>query len=1290
MEQSFTSHHLPCLSGSSQTPLILTSGNENSSSERSTPVSVHSLHFNLPLNGTKQTSNLQQQQHHNNSNNNINNNNHLLHQHHHRNQQQQQQQHHHHHHLHQQQHHQRPHPSTPLILNSVASAHNNSQPSIFFPPDPVRSNLQKQQQHQQQQQSSSRTQFSLESAAQNNNKSPGSADINMNADSERNREASRIIASTNISPSHSIRLPSKQLCSNTTSFPGLFQEHSLLIDPRQASRRSVNLTTSVDMNEDASNINTNNNSNCWPQQKQDDENYHLYHEPIDPDDQEVPSYNNSLRAQTLLNEKSNEIRLTSPDSIAQVKQCPPPRQPKINQRTSMNVNINVNNTSAKDWSFVSPNTPSNDTPTVVASDCHSNNNTINAPTSSTTADNVVLNRRDDVSADIYRIYVTLKSPERTNHRSRSYHGPKNTNLQSQPSQTLYSRDNSRNLSSTSIADLPTSPSAMVSTPIPIPFRDHCVRELIETETNYVHALNMIITCFARPLEPLLRKEDYKLIFGDIKYFHHIHSSFQVDLVKAAFVSYNRDVSSLTLSPNRNSLSIRAAQSSNQIANSNPPTPTSLNNISQQFLDASPLQSPVTPISPPHSASNKSSNGGCPKISSCFLNIKDKFLKYGEYCSSLSRVQALLDELANKNENISAQLERCQQDANEGKFKLRDLLSLPMQRILKYHLLLAQLIKNDTSSTNEDYHGLQRAHEAMLDLGQYINEVKRDTEALQIIDDIEKTITDLKMPQNTQLSDYGRLVTDGFIRIKVPHDSKTRPPHDLKIKQKRYVFVFDKVMLMCKISGVRGYQYKEALVLSEYEIDINPTSSQIDTLSKHAAKEKWSFNFNLIRSSDKTVYSFYAKTLELKNNWVDAIQKAMDNIRPAACRNNKTNHEFLMHTFDRASSCDHCGKLLLGLYYQGYRCRTCFTSAHKGCIAQTRSCGPKLPPKLNSTLTNPRARCDEPPSPSRRSNCSDDSHHFIHFPPSNSSSTQCVNAVPKNEYSNIDGRTELAANPSSSFRDNSSGSNFISHRPVSSMINVSHQNSTNHLLLQRRRMLKGSSTPTIGPGSTVKAKALSDYEGNETNGHLKINIGDILLVCRNSMKQAHLSIDGVDSSLAQLKINCKSQNEPIGKIAELWFGKNTQTGKEGLFPSQIVKVLNDQNMIQLQGSNLVLERNFEDSHEAEIKSLKSLLKDCPWYHGRMERDKAQAALENMPHGTFLVRLSTKHNGNFVISLNHSNQVKHMRIHVKDDQLCLSQNRYFKSISELVSWYERNSLSESFHMLDAKLAIPYKSR
>ena len=57
------------------------------------------------------------------------------------------------------------------------------------------------------------------------------------------------------------------------------------------------------------------------------------------------------------------------------------------------------------------------------------------------------------------------------------------------------------------------------------------------------------------------------------------------------------------------------------------------------------------------------------------------------------------------------------------FRLRDLLAVPMQRILKYHLLLKETVAQ-TRQTHEEYLNLQGAYEAMLDVAEYINEVKR--------------------------------------------------------------------------------------------------------------------------------------------------------------------------------------------------------------------------------------------------------------------------------------------------------------------------------------------------------------------------------------------------------------------------------------------------------------------------------------------------------------------------------------------------------------------------------------
>ena len=58
-------------------------------------------------------------------------------------------------------------------------------------------------------------------------------------------------------------------------------------------------------------------------------------------------------------------------------------------------------------------------------------------------------------------------------------------------------------------------------------------------------------------------------------------------------------------------------------------------------------------------------------------------------------------------------------------------------------MLQELIKN-TDKKAPDRCALQRALEEMQDLSLYVNEVKRDNEALQLILDIQNSIVDLQM------------------------------------------------------------------------------------------------------------------------------------------------------------------------------------------------------------------------------------------------------------------------------------------------------------------------------------------------------------------------------------------------------------------------------------------------------------------------------------------------------------------------------------------------------------------
>ncbi len=99
-----------------------------------------------------------------------------------------------------------------------------------------------------------------------------------------------------------------------------------------------------------------------------------------------------------------------------------------------------------------------------------------------------------------------------------------------------------------------------------------------------------------------------------------------------------------------------------------------------------------------------------RIGDIFLEYKERFLKYGDYCAQLPRAQETLDQLTTREDAVREEVARCEVNANEGKFRLRDLLAVPMQRVLKYHLLLRELTDN-TVSTHEEFRGVSQVRAA---------------------------------------------------------------------------------------------------------------------------------------------------------------------------------------------------------------------------------------------------------------------------------------------------------------------------------------------------------------------------------------------------------------------------------------------------------------------------------------------------------------------------------------------------------------------------------------------------
>ncbi|TRY95820.1 hypothetical protein DNTS_022040 [Danionella cerebrum] len=124
----------------------------------------------------------------------------------------------------------------------------------------------------------------------------------------------------------------------------------------------------------------------------------------------------------------------------------------------------------------------------------------------------------------------------------------------------------------------------------------------------------------------------------------------------------------------------------------------------------------------------------------FIKYKERLVLYGKYCSQVESAISCLDDICKNREDVRQMLELCSKRANNGKFTLRDLLVVPMQRVLKYPLLLQELVKHTHDST--DKNNLRQALDAMKDLAQYVNEVKRDIETLRDIDQYQKSIENL--------------------------------------------------------------------------------------------------------------------------------------------------------------------------------------------------------------------------------------------------------------------------------------------------------------------------------------------------------------------------------------------------------------------------------------------------------------------------------------------------------------------------------------------------------------------
>ncbi|XP_038865351.1 pleckstrin homology domain-containing family G member 3-like isoform X3 [Salvelinus namaycush] len=226
------------------------------------------------------------------------------------------------------------------------------------------------------------------------------------------------------------------------------------------------------------------------------------------------------------------------------------------------------------------------------------------------------------------------------------------------------------------------------------------------------------------------------------------------------------------------------------------------------------------------------------VASCFVDKSDAFEIYTQYCTNYpNSVGTLTDCMRSK---TLAMFFRDRQAFLKRSLPLGSYLLKPVQRILKYHLLLQEIAKH-FDPEEEGYEVVQEAIDTMTGVAWYINDMKRKHEHAVRLQEIQSLLINWKGPD---LTTYGELVLEGTFHVQ-------------RAKNTRMLFLFDKMLLITKKRG-EHYVYKTHILCS--------TLMLLDS-----AKDP--LHFSVIHfKHPKQPHTVQAKTVEEKRLWAHHIKK----------------------------------------------------------------------------------------------------------------------------------------------------------------------------------------------------------------------------------------------------------------------------------------------------------------------------------------------------------------------------------------------------------------------------------
>eukprot|EP00039_Didymoeca_costata_P001773 m.54935 g.54935 ORF g.54935 m.54935 type:complete len:945 (+) comp10960_c0_seq1:89-2923(+) len=309
----------------------------------------------------------------------------------------------------------------------------------------------------------------------------------------------------------------------------------------------------------------------------------------------------------------------------------------------------------------------------------------------------------------------------------------------------------------------------------------------------------------------------------------------------------------------------------------------------------------------------------------FEAVGDRLLKYAYYCARLTDALNRLKQMVKKRDT-AVFLDQLRKKSRD-KFDLKTLLSLPMQKVPRYRLLLERL-KENTKSEHSGYKSLSRSIALLTDIAKYINESSRDFDELRDCEDLVQSIRDY--PGDVPISSYGKILCDGDVKIK--RDGSERP-------EKRYIHLLEQALIVTTSDGKRGYGFLATIELKRMKPSLitvgNKSGIRLD-----ADPDFEDLNCTLV-----------FKTAKLRNEFHKTLMEAYEQLTPPSNRG----HSWLLSSFSDPTKCSVCDHLLWGSVSQGYVCQHsgCTVMCHQMCLnASELSVCRQEQRRINHTVRRP--------------------------------------------------------------------------------------------------------------------------------------------------------------------------------------------------------------------------------------------------------------------------------------------------------------------------------------------------